>query len=241
MAIKIPLLTARDVEVRIAQTFPKGAAEPTNATLLLYKDARCDMKILDAVFGIYGWQRKHELIGNNLYCTVSVWDEDKKIWISKQDVGTKSNTEADKGQASDSFKRACFNLGIGRELYNAPFIYVSIGSKYDKFEVTELEYDVQQEQFTKLTIVNFKTKKVVYNLGPRIKQESEPLQQQKAKKVRIEDDAKGDRACLVQSTNGKYYDIRMLPIDSLMQLMAQNEYQEAFKYIGLEIDRRNAN
>ncbi|NOW12590.1 hypothetical protein B0H35_000004 [Clostridium acetobutylicum] len=48
------------------------------------------------------------------------------MWISKQDVGTESNTEKEKGQASDSFKRACFNFGIGRELYTSPFIWIGL-------------------------------------------------------------------------------------------------------------------
>ena len=36
-------------------------------------------------------------------------------------------TEKEKSQASDSFKRACFNWGIGRELYSAPFIWIPVG------------------------------------------------------------------------------------------------------------------
>jgi hypothetical protein len=72
------------------------------------------------------WQREHTIIDGNLYCTVSIWDDQKNAWVSKQDVGTKSNTEEEKGQASDSFKRACFNWGIGRELYTAPRIIVQL-------------------------------------------------------------------------------------------------------------------
>lgn len=102
------------------------------ATLLIYKDARVDQRILDETFGAMNWQRSHEVIDGRLYCTVSIWDADKGIWISKQDVGTESNTEKEKGQASDSFKRACFNWGIGRELYTAPktFVYLNDGEYY---------------------------------------------------------------------------------------------------------------
>ena len=64
------------------------------------------------------------MIGNSLYCTVSIWDPEKKTWISKQDVGTTGDFEKEKSAASDSFKRACVNLGIGRELYTAPFIFI---------------------------------------------------------------------------------------------------------------------
>ncbi len=121
---------------------------------MLYKDARCDMKILDETVGPENWQRSHELINGNLFCNVSIYDEEKKIWITKQDVGTESYTEKEKGQASDAFKRACFNWGIGRELYTSPFIWISDsavtlkektgqnGKKtwttYDKFRVTQI-------------------------------------------------------------------------------------------------------
>jgi hypothetical protein len=82
------------------------------------------MRILDEVFGFDGWEREHQLIDGKLFCTVRVWSEKRNCWISKQDVGTESNTEKEKGQVSDAFKRACFNLGIGRELYTAPSIFI---------------------------------------------------------------------------------------------------------------------
>ena len=110
----IRLLRADEIECRVGMINEKGLS------LLLYKDARVDMKILDEVYGPFNWQRKHEMIGGNLYCTVSIWDKEKQQWVSKMDVGTKSNTEQEKGEASDSFKRACFSHGIGRELYTAP-------------------------------------------------------------------------------------------------------------------------
>ena len=134
-------LRADEIDARIAQIKPKGV------TLLLYKDARCDMNILDETFGAFEWERKHEVIDGRLYCTVKIKDPDSGEWISKQDVGTESYTEKEKGQASDSFKRACFNWGIGRELYTAPFIWVNAdkvnienGKTYDKFSVDKIEY-----------------------------------------------------------------------------------------------------
>lgn len=96
---EIRLLTASEIECRVGQygvTNGKGWC-----TLLLYKDARCDMKVMDETFGQFGWQKSYELINGNLYCTVSVKDEEGK-WISRQDVGTESNTEKEKGQASDA-------------------------------------------------------------------------------------------------------------------------------------------
>lgn len=136
--MKFRRLKACEVDARIAQI------KETWLTLLLYKDARVDQNILDETVGPENWQRSHELIGDNLYCTVSIYDADKKMWVSKQDVGTESNTEAEKGQASDSFKRACFNWGIGRELYTAPRIKINLGNgidKYTKFDVQDIGYD----------------------------------------------------------------------------------------------------
>ena len=146
----IRLLNAEEIECRIGTINEKGLS------LLLYKDARADMKILDESFGTFGWQRNHCIIGNSLYCTVSIWDEQKQQWISKMDVGTESYTEKEKGQASDSFKRACVSIGIGRELYTAPFIWItrdkakidSKNGKYfsnEKFNVSSIEYGEQRE------------------------------------------------------------------------------------------------
>ena len=164
---QIRLLKAEEIECRVGMISEKGLS------LLLYKDARVDMKILDEVYGSSNWQRKHEVIGGNLYCTVSIWDEKKQQWIAKMDVGTKSNTEKETGEASDSFKRACFSIGIGRELYTAPFIWISaekidIHKKadryvtYDKFKVSSLSYNENRE-IKDISIVN-QNGKIVYQL-----------------------------------------------------------------------------
>ena len=115
---KFRTLRADEIDVRVATV-----VENKGFSLLLYKDARCDMNILDETIGSMNWQRTHTR--ENANCIVSIWDKDKNQWISKEDTGTESNTEKEKGLASDSFKRACFNWGIGRELYTSPFIWVS--------------------------------------------------------------------------------------------------------------------
>lgn len=107
-----------EIEVRVGTITAKGAS------LLLYKDARCDMNILDEVFGPVGWQRQHTVVNDNLYCGIGVWNEKINQWVWKWDCGTESFTEKEKGEASDSFKRAAFNWGIGRELYTSGFIFV---------------------------------------------------------------------------------------------------------------------
>lgn len=116
--MEIRPLNADEIECRI------GTIQENGLSLLLFKDARVDQKILDEIFTPFGWKRSHQAIEGNLYCTVEIWDPEKGQWIAKQDVGTRSYTEQEKGQASDSFKRACFNWGIGRELYTAPFIWI---------------------------------------------------------------------------------------------------------------------
>lgn len=122
---EIPLLTAADIECRV-QSVSRARSGRVGAVLLLYKDARVDMRILDQVFGPGNWQRTHEVINGNLFCNIDIWDAEKRAWVRKQDVGVESNTEKEKGQASDAFKRAGFNVGIGRELYTGPFIYVEL-------------------------------------------------------------------------------------------------------------------
>lgn len=147
--MEIRKLKASEIECRVGTINDKGCS------LLLYKDARCDMRILDETFGAMNWQRSHEIIDGNLYCSVSVLNEQGE-WVSKQDVGVESFTEKEKGQASDSFKRACVNWGIGRELYTSPFIWVNHAEKetyqkngkwqtYQSFHVTEIGYNADGE------------------------------------------------------------------------------------------------
>lgn len=155
---EIRLLRASEIECRI------GMVRENGLSLLLYKDARVDQRILDETFGIFGWQRRHSVLNDNLYCTVSIWDNEKEQWIEKQDVGTAGDTAKEKGEASDSFKRACFSVGIGRELYSAPFIWIPStkcniekrGDKYfckEKFNVHGISYGNDRE-IVGLNIVN---------------------------------------------------------------------------------------
>ena len=146
----IRLLRAEEIECRIAMINEKGLS------LLLYKDARVDQRILDETFGAFGWKRSHQCIDGNLYCTVEIFNKETGEWVSKQDVGTTGYTEKEKSQASDSFKRACFNWGIGRELYSAPFIWIPVakagiqkkGDKYvsnERFTVSEIAFNDNRE------------------------------------------------------------------------------------------------
>ena len=120
---------------------------------------------MDEKFGELGWQDRYEVIDGDLYCIISVWDSEKKMWISKEDVGTASYTAKEKGRASDAFKRACVKHGIGRELYTAPYIWIPSNycniktdsdgktSTRDKFFVNRISY-TSDRKIDELEIVN---------------------------------------------------------------------------------------
>ena len=184
MELKFRPLNANEVECRV------GMAKQEGCSLLLYKDARVDMALLDEVAGPMNWQRKHTR--ENANCIVSVYDDDKKQWIDKEDTGTESNTEKEKGKASDSFKRACVNWGIGRELYTAPFIWIGLSkgetyesgkdrygkpayrlSKKIKFSVTQMS--VANGRITALTVID-QTGKQRYQHGGSYKPQAPSIQ-----------------------------------------------------------------
>lgn len=152
MDLKFRYLRADEIECRVQTVKVNGCS------ILLYKDARVDQNILDETVRPMNWQRHH--LRDNANCIVSIWDEDKAQWIEKEDTGTESNTEAEKGLASDSFKRACFNWGIGRELYTAPFIWITNdkcnitdGKKcYDRFKVSHIK--IEDGRITELDVIN---------------------------------------------------------------------------------------
>lgn len=183
-------LTADDIEVRVQSVKQNGLV------LLLYKNARVDMAILDETVGPENWQREHYECKGNLFCRVGISvDHEGKYdeWVWKSDCGVESNTEAQKGEASDSFKRACFNWGIGRELYTAPFIWVGadkctikqagtdkygkpIYKCYDKFEVEKIA--IENKRIVGLSIINASlagdkmSDKRVFLLKPEAKDEA---------------------------------------------------------------------
>lgn len=131
------LLKAEEIECRVGQQ----TKDKSKYSVLLYKTARTDMDILDEVFGVDNWQVDYSMIGQMLFCTISVWSDVRGCWIRKSSNGTESNMEAEKGQASDAYKRAGFMVGIGRELYSAPKIWLDSSiSPYD-LEVDQIEYD----------------------------------------------------------------------------------------------------
>ena len=194
---EIRLLSKEDIDVRVAQTniYNNNGQQVVKVNLLLYKNARVDMKILDELFTPMGWKRTHKLIGDRLYCCVEVYNPETKEWICKEDVGVESNTEAEKGQASDSFKRACVNWGIGRELYTAPKISIELNeNEYTKdqnsrikvwayFSVKSIGYDSKTRTITSLEIQD-KFGNVRFSMNGSVQQsQSEPSQAVKARRA----------------------------------------------------------
>ena len=140
MNLKFRKLKESEIEVRI------GSVKDSGLSLLLYKNARTDMKLLDEQ-GVK-WQRDHKELKGNIYCGIGIYDDELEQWLWRWDAGSESYSDKEKGEASDSFKRAGFNWGIGTELYTSPFIWID-SSKctiknrkcYDKFEVEKITYD----------------------------------------------------------------------------------------------------
>ena len=170
--LKIRTLFPDEIEVKVQSVKQNGLVA------VLYKDSRVDMNILDETFGTMGWKNTHEVIDGKTFCTISLWDKEKNEWVTKSNVGSLDSNNGSggsakvKGEISDSFKRAATVVGIGRELYTSPFIW--IGS--DKVEITGnngkfycrtemrvnlIEYD-ENRRVSKLEIVNSKTGAPVY-------------------------------------------------------------------------------
>lgn len=145
-----------EIELRVGMANAKGFS------LLLYKDSRCDMALLDETVGSLNWKREHSR--DNANCIVSVWDDAKKEWVSKEDTGTESQTEREKGLASDSFKRACVNWGIGRELYTAPFIWVSGHVENDQRARSGFKADQKYVGGLKVSAIEYTEKRTIKKL-----------------------------------------------------------------------------
>lgn len=153
MELKFRTLKPSEIEVRVG----------SGGTLLLYKDARVDMALLDEVVGVGNWQREHKILGDDIYCKVSIFNKELNCWVGVEDAGSSGSIEVEKTKASDSFKRACVNLGIGRELYTAPKIKIPEQFKSCQFfDVSVIEYN-QNREISKLVITTNFGKDVVYS------------------------------------------------------------------------------
>ena len=158
------LLRENEIDCRVSQI------ASNYCTLLLYKDARVDQNILDETVGCMNWQKRY--VRDNANCIVGIWDDEKKQWVEKEDTGTESFSEAEKGLASDSFKRACFNWGIGRELYTAPSIFIfprkDMGAKVKEDEESKEFFEKNGKYTTKtkfyVDLIGYDDKRCINNL-----------------------------------------------------------------------------
>ena len=187
-------LTPSDVEVRVAMCRTNGLS------LLIYKDARVDQQILDETVGQLNWKKSYREVKGNLYCTIEIWDSDKSQWVAKEDCGVESNTEKEKGEASDAQKRAGFAWGIGRELYSAPFIWVNskdctieerskgVFACRDHFSVSDMK--IENKKIVDLQVINDNTGAIVYQMkrtkataGQSVSKKAEATKKTEAKPV----------------------------------------------------------
>lgn len=214
--MKFRKLCAEEIECRVQSVKTNGIV------LLLYKDARVDQRLLDETVGAMNWQRHHSR--DNANCVVSIWDSEKNQWVEKEDTGTESNTEAQKGLASDSFKRACFNWGIGRELYSAPFIWITDceiknGKCYDRFYVSKIGY-ADNGDINELEIKNSKTHKVVFpnNMTPaKVETKKEPTKEELIEQIMSMLEVKGISLAKFESAGGMA--IGDMPVEELKKGM----------------------
>lgn len=258
--LKFRTLHADEIELRVGSVSAKGA------TLLLYKDARCDQAVLDETVGAMNWQRHHSR--DNANCTVSIWDSEKKMWISKEDTGTESMTEKEKGLASDSFKRACTNWGIGRELYSSPRIFVSVPTQkkqnggrgyelenqyyFSGAKVSSIEYD-DKRKITALTIVDEdgneiyrfpRGRKSASNKTAPKKEEPKPKKELTPQDMITAEQAEGVKGLLedlnidVKSFLGYVADKSNDSCDSV-DAMTATQYDIAVKAINLKLKKMN--
>lgn len=236
MELNFRTLNANEIDCRISTVKENGIQ------LLLYKDARVDMNILDEVIGPMKWQRRHTR--DNANCIVSLWDEEKQQWIEKEDTGMESFTAKEKGLASDSFKRACFCWGIGRELYTAPFIWIGsndctiikTGNKYtcyDEFYVSQIGYD-EDRNINSLVICKQKGNKVVYRLGNKsngLKEESQKESTKLSKKQAEDIYRELKRTGIGRISLLKQYNVET------MEAMTIEQYDDAMKVLKSKPDK----
>ena len=109
------------LEWRIQQcgiTKDRDGNEKPWAMVLCYVQARAIENRLDEVVGANNWQTEFRADGPNIICKLSIWDNEKNQWISKENGASETEIEAFKGGISGALKRcASHGWGIGRYLY----------------------------------------------------------------------------------------------------------------------------
>lgn len=242
MNINFRNLRADEIECRVGTISDKGF------TLLLYKDARCDMNILDET-GVV-WTRRHYECKGNLFCEVGIYDSDLKQFVYRSDCGTESNTEKEKGEASDSFKRACVNWGIGRELYTSPFIYIKgnvtknertgkVVPTFKSMKVVEIGYSDDGKRITRLVISG--DGDIIFEHGRKSATQAAPAadsaeKSEPARETRHSTPMTLEEARERQTKNGKRF--ADLPADQLQWIVDNAKNAESREAAQLVLDDR---
>lgn len=221
-------LKAGEVETRVSMV------KETGVQLLLFKDARCDMRLLDEVVGPENWENEYKEIGGSLYCGVTVRVDG--IPVTKWNNGSESNTEAEKGRASDAFKRACFMWGIGRELYTAPFIWVP-ASKCEisqgrngrpqcrtRFVVAHMAVD-DSKRISALIIKNARTGADVFEFGAQKAPE-------RPRAINPSDQAPENSVNLLMAKCRQLAELRGVPVETVIAALNESQALKAEGYSG---------
>ena len=249
-------LKANEIDVRV------GQVGDDYCTLLLYKDARVDMDILDETVGVENWQRKHYEVKDNMYCSVGIntnapIESKEPRWVWKDDCGTESNTEKEKGEASDSFKRACVNWGIGRELYTSPLIRISCKTKDKKvvdltnFVVSDIV--IENKTITGLQIKAYskenRTTDIVFTYG-KCKGEKKDTKQPTTTTKKVEQttpfpEVKKEQTMTLEeakaygfTSNGKDYYVGTMTDEQLLALKDYTKMPKLCEAVNLELADR---
>ena len=170
--LKFKPITADQIEVKPTDTKSKNSC-----VLLLYIDSRSAADILNETVGVFNWEIKYKEVAGQIYGALSIYDEERKIWVTKEDTGEESNIAEKKGQASDILKRCIARWGCDW-LYHTPRIRIHTPADYyynDKltmtFTVKEIEFDEDTKECTRLSIVDRNGKEVFNMFGPKNEEE----------------------------------------------------------------------
>ena len=144
---KIRTLRAEEIEVRTQ------SVKNNKANMLLYINSRSATDLLDETYGMENWMIEYKDVAGQIYGRLSVYDTETDRWVVREDTGSESNVEAEKGLASDILKRCIVRLGV-TELYSSPKIqWEDDGYGNTGYKVSEIEYD-DRRNITHLVIVN---------------------------------------------------------------------------------------
>lgn len=110
--------------------------DKSKAMCVAYIDARMVTQRLNEVC-VHGYHREHFSIGNDVYCRIGLIMPDGTV-IWRSDAGESENdTERAKTAASDSFKRAAKEFGLGLFLYELDTVKLPTKQNGNYYDVVD--------------------------------------------------------------------------------------------------------